>query len=248
MHPPLPPAEMRQRVETALLLAGIASLLAWPMFALQFERLGTLWFAHPPDAAAAWRLALRQAVVVFAVLLPSALVGMLYAHRLGLPGLGQLRWMRFWLGASLIAGTCATPIVHGLMDRALLAALPQLYPATVPAAFLDMAGSALVQEIILRAGLLTILVYFLRRAGFRGHPWPANLPIALFAALGLARYLDRLAVDDPTAPLWIALLLSFVLQWIYGEMYLRYGLLAAMGVHFGLSVKFAWYAGLGWVG
>lgn len=239
----LPLAAVRRSVENAILLAGFTLLVALPMFSEQFVRLGPLIFERPPDADGAWQLAVKQAVMIFCIALLCALVGFLYAQRLHLPGLGRFRHIPYWLGWGLAGGVISTPPAYFSVDRAVMRAAPELYPAEWHAALADMLGTAVLQEVIVRFGLLTILIYFLHRLKFKGYPWPALLCISAFATFGLYNFLARLGIGaDLSAPLLlIALATTFAVQWLYGEVYLRWGLLASMCVHFGVSVKFLWY-------
>ncbi|MCP4695461.1 MAG: hypothetical protein GY862_01230 [Gammaproteobacteria bacterium] len=242
---PLPPEEMKHQVRNAVLLAGAAMVVALPMLLYQLQQLPVSVFTHPPDPAQLYQLAAKQAAVVFALALLCSLVGFLYAERLELPGFGTLRDIRLWLPLGFGAGLVFTPISYIAFDRELIQTLPELYPAFWLPALADMAGTTLTQEVVLRFGLLTICVYLLRWGNlFNGRLWPAILVIAAFGTLGTYLILAEfeLAQRVSSAKMGAALVFSFAFQWLYCEIYLRWGFLAVFCTHLGFSVKFFVYA------
>lgn len=243
--PPFPLEEMKCRVRNAVLLAGATMAVALPMLFYHFQRFSISVFKQQPDPAILYNLAMKQGVVVFALALLCSLVGFLYAERLALPGFGALKDIRLWLPLGFGAGIVFTPVSYLSLDRELIHALPEIYPAFWQSALADIVGTALIQETVLRFGLLTICVYFMRRGNFfSGHLWPGILIVAAFGTVGAYLFLaefelvQRLSIVQTGA----ALLFAFAVQWVYCEIYLRWGFLAAFCTHMGFSVKFFIYA------
>lgn len=242
---PLSFDEMKQQARAAVLLAGLVMLTALPMLFYQLQYLPDLIFTEIPNSAALYQLAVKQSVVVFALAFLCSLVGFLYAQRLELPGFGALQDIRYWLPLGFGVGLICTPVAYFAIDRELIQILPELYPEFVLPAVAKMVGTAFTQEVVLRFGLLTICVYFLRWGNIlNGRRITAVIVIAAFGALGtyLTLVEFQLAHRLSGAEMGLALFLSFVFQWLYSEIYLRWGFLAVVCMHLGFSVKFIVYA------
>lgn len=242
-YPP-PQATLGQHLRDAVLLAGAAMAAAFPMFLYQYWHLTGLIRPRLPAPEILNNLALKQSVVVFFIAFLCALVGFLYSRRLGLPGFGAWRQLRTWLPLGLGVGVVLTPVFYLAMDRQLYALMPQLFPAPWPWALADMLGEALTQEVIARFGLFTIGLYFLDRWGYHGYPWPVMALIGVLGAVGTFLFMRKFGLFAHIGPAQVLLAVGcvFIMQWLYCHVYLRFGLLAALSVNLGLSVKYLLYA------
>ena len=244
LSPPMPFKEVREWVQNAVLLAGAATLLAYPMFFHQYQRLLPGLTSRQLTLQQFHLLAMGNSFMLFAAAFLSSLMGFFYAHRLNLPGFGKftdlLAWAPLGLGACLILA----PPTYFFFDREMMRRVPELFPSPWPWALATMAGSAISQEVIGRFGLLTVGVYLLRWRNFQGHPWPAMIVISLFSAASSFLFSSRFHLDHrmETYQLVVPLVSTFIMQWIFSEIYLRRGLLAAVGFHLGLAAKLVIYA------
>ncbi len=235
---------MKERIANAMLLAAVTMLAALPMFRYQFLHLGGHIFPRPPTGLQAYHLAVGQGFVTLVAAFLSALVAFLYRERLGLPPFGRWADLRGWLLAGLLAGLAIAPLAYLGGDRILMARVPALFPPGAAAALAQMAGAALAQEVIFRLGLLTIGIYFLRRWGWAGYPWPAVAGVCMFAAAGNYLLLAKFQLIGEVG-VWRAaatLAPSFALQCLFSAVYLRAGFLAAAGFHAGVQIRLLLYA------
>ncbi|MFO8058637.1 MAG: hypothetical protein R6V10_15230 [bacterium] len=240
----LTPSQVKSRVKAAFVISALTMFAACPKFFYQFRELVHRVSVEPASDLQIFKAALGQALILFAAALLSSLVGLLYADRLSLPGLGKFRNLKFWLPAALVIGLCLTPLSYYLADRKLMNQVPEMFPDAMHWAMAWIAGSALSQEVIARLGLFTIAVYFLRWFNFKGHPWPAILVVCLFTVMNflILSYRFKLAGRIEPGLLHLSLASSFVFQWVMCEVYLRKGFLAAVALHAGLKIKLLLYA------
>lgn len=241
---PLTPLERSQSITSAILFSGFVTLAALPMLVYHFQYLSGHFFSHPPDIPQVYRLAVKQSVLLFLPVMLCSLIGFIYAPRLRLPGFGVLRDMLFWLPAGLLAGALFSPLAYLVLDRHAMQILPALYPLSANEALAEMLGIALTQETLVRFGLLTIAVYLFDRNRNGRYLHYALVVIACFGSAGMYMFLQRVGLYPLLSP-WqagISLVMAFALQWFYCRIFLRYGLLAAICLHFGLNLKYLIYA------
>ena len=236
--------EMKNRIQNSVFLAAGAMFGSLPMFHYQFKNLSGSIFTIQPTAEQIYYLSVCQSFMVFSLAFLCALVGFLYADRLKLPGFGKHSDVMFLLPVGLVLGLAFTPVWYFAFDREIFLIIPEIYPASMAWALASMMGVAISQEVIVRFGLLTIVLYFLDRWGFEGHPWPAIAIISTFGSFGAYLFMVKFNLAELLSSYQIAILLisAFFLQWGFCEVYLRKGLLAAFYIHFGLSVKYLIYA------
>lgn len=236
--------EMKNRIQNAILLSAVAMFCSLPMFQYQFLNFSTAIFRSAPKAERLLYLAMTQAFILFAMALLCSLVGFLYAERLLLPGFGKISDALIWAPVGFIVGTVFTPIRYWLFDREILLTVPELFPQTWEWAIVQMIGTTIPQEIIVRFGLLTICIYLLRKINYNGHPFPAIGLISTFGTFTTYLTMIRFDVADKIIPhqLLMLLILTFCLQWIYCEVYIRKGLIITISIHLGLTVKFLIYS------
>jgi len=236
-------SEMREGVRSAIILAGVCAGAAFPMLYYQSVHLISPMLSKPPNADQTMALTLFHALLIFAACLLCALVGFLYAPRLGLPGLKLQDPDRKFLALYLAAGLLMTPIAYALVDMDLRDRIPDYFPGRLGWALAQTLGRALAPEVIARFGLVTIGVYFWRWLRFSGHPWPAPLAVAGFGAfeawVGLERLQQQPGLDLFTLS---CLGLAFASNLVFGEIYLRRGLIPLLALRLGIELKYPLYA------
>lgn len=226
----------------AIYCAAVVMLLCSGMYYYQFTHLPL--FKQDTSLHLIKVIALKQGVVTFCAAFLSALMGLLYAKRLHLPGWGRMpRSVLFYL-AALFAGLLGAGLSYLLFDQQIMQHVPAIYPDTLIWALVMLLAGVVAQETILRLGLLTVLLYFLQRWRPHAYPWPAFLIISLFSGYGSYLYLAKFNLTQ-AFPFWLfsmAFLFNFVLQWIYCHCYVRFGLWMTLVLHALFSVKFLVYA------
>lgn len=237
-------AEMKSRLQNAVLLSAVAMFVSLPMFYERYTRFAGSIFKIPPTAEQLFYLSLSQSFMVLAIAFLSALVGFLYMDRLRLPGFGRFGDIRIWLPAGLVVGLAITPVAYYAADREIISVMPEVFPSSWQWALANMAGGAIAQEVIARMGLLTIALYFMDRWKFKGHPWPAIIFVSLFGAAGSFFSLAGHNLAGQLLPnqIILCLVLAFAGQWVFCEIFIRKGFIPAAGIHFGMSVKYLVYS------
>jgi hypothetical protein len=235
------PADLKHAMRDAILLAGVVMLIAVPMFVEHYQQLGSSLFTRPLSGDAVLGLALKQAVGLFGLAWLCALVGFLYAPSLGLIGLRKSAFWHYYLLYALAFGVLFSPLVYITVDRFLLEKMPAMYPATWYQAILEVLATSFSQEVILRFGLTTIIVYWVQRVGYDKHLWFAALLPALLAGAGFFLFCRRYDLDVSVWGLFALSLPVVIAQLLYGMVYLRYGLLAAIGIHIGINIRYVLY-------
>lgn len=158
----------------------------------------------------------------------SILAGTAPAHRLGI----QLVWAA--LGGVLLGATL------GVLDRLMLPWLPEIWLQLTKERLSDSSGlvasllyGGLSEEIMLRWGLMTLLAWLMIK--WLGMPVRLALPVAIaLCALAFgAAHLPALAIHmEPTAALvGRSLFINGLAGAVYGWLYWRYHLEAAMAAH-----------------
>lgn len=213
--------------------AGILSLLALP-----------LPIQAPASATVIKGLILIQPTILLSV---AVLLGVHLAHRVGLsaPAAEALVQGRSWPKA--IAPQLLPGLIGGVASGGALVAiaalarpwLPPVYLATEsPSALVRFLYGGITEEILVRWGLMTLLLWLGWRVGQgrRGSPatgWVAGA-IGLSALLfGLAHLPYAIALGLPLTPLLVGYLLlqNTLFAVVAGYLYWRYGLECAMVAH-----------------
>jgi len=152
-----------------------------------------------------------------------ALVGLSFAPRYRLPGLGLSRQLVQDLPLLVFGGLALAALTFLLFDRYFYAISPGSYP-TSPLMLLCLpVKGALTDEVILRLGMLTLAVGLLKHRG------AGIMLVAALAALMSLRYFQFLGIPMGLNYVMIAhLLLSFVGNLVLGYLYVSRGLMHAM--------------------
>jgi hypothetical protein len=236
--------EMKNRIQNSILLSAAAMFCSLPLFQYQYLHLSSKIFPNMPSPEKIYYLAVSQSFILFALALLCSLIGFLYSDPLNMPGFGKLSDAAVWLPVGLMIGIVFTPIRYFLFDRSIIMTIPELFPKPWGWALAQMIGTTIPQEVIVRFGLLTIGVYLLRKLNYSGHPVSAIGLISVFGSFVTYLTMIRFNIASKLIPnqMITLLLLTFCLQWIYCEIYIRKGLVATVCIHFGLTVKFLLYA------
>jgi len=213
--------------------AGVLSLLALP-----------LPIEVPAPTAVLKGLILIQPTILLSV---AVLLGVQLAHRVGLsaPAAEALVQRRSWRNA--IAPQLLPGLIGGLVSGGVLVAiaalskgwLPSAYLATKPPpALVRFLYGGITEEILMRWGLMTLLMWLGWRFGQRRRGKPAlgwvTVAIALSAGLFAAAHLPYLvALEIPLTSLLTGYILiqNSLFAGVAGYLYWRYGLEAAIAAH-----------------
>ena len=216
-------------VRRSLLLGAAATLSALPYFHF-------LVFSAPRTGAGvtdSWALLAGQASLLLLVCVLSAMVGLSFASRRDLPGLGDpVRLREEWKGLALI-GAVLGAVSFILFDQWFARISPGAYPQG-PVVLLSIPfKTALTEEIILRLCMVTIAVGVFRRN------WAGVLVIALLAPLLGFKSLRFLGLENvSTALIAVQLLLSLLSNLILGAVFVSRGLLSCLVVKFVFGLKY----------
>jgi hypothetical protein len=236
--------EMMGRIKIAIILAGVSLFLSVPVYIHNYEHYAAGIFKTIPDPHQVRLFAVGQSLIVFGVVIICALAGILYKDKVGLPGLGAYHDLKKWAPLGFGVGVLFAPAIYFFSDSAILSHLPELYPDDALWALSYAAGSVLNEEIVGRLGFLTIAIYFFRwRNKDRGTDLPVFL-ISIILTIGSLMFLQRISLlEDLTLYEVLQILLAkFTLNMVYGEFYIRKGLVTTLFVHFGVNIRIVLYA------
>ncbi len=214
------------------LLALSATLLTIPYFYY-------LLFINPNEALKSgssdpWILLLTQLFLLLIVCMLSAMVGLSFSERFGLPGLGDRKEFFRSIPLLIIIGMALVTLSYLLFDRFFQEISPSSYPKEIIYLILLPLKGAFTEEIILRLCLLTLSVGLLksRIAGI--------LLISALSSLFVLKYLPFMGIEvGMNRLLIIQLFLSFMVNVILGYLFVAKGLLHCMTLKAVLGMKYA---------
>jgi hypothetical protein len=230
-----PRAVMRR----SLALGLAATLSALPYFHHLVFRVSSPGRALP--GMGPWGLLAGQAGLLFLVCVLSAMVGLAFAVRQGLPGLGDPSGiLEEWKGLVLLGAVMAAVSLVAF-DQWFIRIVPAAYPEdAVVLATLPFKG-ALTEEVILRLCMVTLAVGATRRK------WAGILIISLLAPLLTLKALQFYGPEGvPAAWVAVQIFLAFAAHGVLGFVFVTRGLLACMIVKFVFCLKYpavSWLAG-----
>ena len=239
--------KITRRVKNAILLAGASLALSIPVFLHNYEHYTNKIFEKMPTPQQIQLLAVGQSLIVFCAVIICALVGLLYKDKLGLPGIGQKKDFKKWVPLCFGFGILFAPALYVFSDAAIFPHLPGLYPKNFLWALSYAAGNALNEEIVGRLGLLTIAVYFINLRNQDGRTDTAVLIISIILAFSSLLFLNRLELIGDLTPYQIIkiLLVKFVINMVYGEVYIKKGLVPTLFLHLGVNSRIVLYSIIG---
>ncbi len=167
----------------------------------------------------------------------AALVGSIFAKRYRLAGLGTFADLRRSLLLVLTAGPALSIFSYLAYGLAIVDVVPGYYPRQVIWALAVVAKGVLFDEVVARYGMMTIF------AGVTPKLWLANLLQATFFTAMVFKSLSFYGL----AVVWNAYFLSslataFGSHLIYGGLYAKRGLYAAMALHLVVDLRFVAHA------
>lgn len=241
-----------QLVAFAILLALDALLALLAYTAVPLEQLGGGQPVPPSlSTVPAWQLGLANAAIIFVTYGLLGLAGLWLAFRSGLPGIfKESAGWRAWFLVPLAVGLGLGVLVIAV-DR-VSAALGHWQGFTHPAFPLSIIASGTAgigEEILFRLFVLSLWGFLLNLMLRRWHAtgvalWIANVIAALaFSASHLPTAMILLGVSTPAEipPVILGelLLVNGVIGLVAGAFFMRRGLVAASGIHFGAD--FVWH-------
>ena len=225
-------ADMGQVMVKSSILAICSTVFAVPYF-------HHLVFLSPRMAPLALRLGLRGFLVMelsllFILCLLCATVGFSFSERRQLPGLGDKTGLIESFPRILLLGAVMTALSYLLFDRFFY----RLSPASYPDNLLYLASfpfkAAFTEEVILRAGLVTIAVGIVRNkmAGVvLASAAAALFTLKYFQFIGMGFRLNYIFVTH--------MILSFLANLVLGYLFVTRGLLYSMALNFLLGMRYA---------
>lgn len=231
----------------ALVWLGLLSFYPFQVAALQ--NLASEGTVELPFSAAL--MGLLSLLPTYLMSCAALLAGHFLANRVGLKSLiydrfrqGQLSLegrtgKSFLLAASWGMGLGVLFVGFDVWARSSLTFLGETQPSFAGLA-LGILYGGIVEEVLMRWGLMTVLVYFFTRKGKKRHPaayWTAILIATLLFALG--HYPATHALTEMTPLVWVRMLLlngagGAVYGWFYWKHHLEAAVVAHMLTHIGM--------------
>lgn len=225
-------------VGRSLLLGLLATLFTLPYFHF------LIFSTHRPEeafpAVNPWKLLAGQASLLFLICVLSVMVGLSFAARLGLPGLGNVRataleWKRFAL-----IGFVLGAVSFITFDQWFVRIAPAAYPVDLAVLLSLPFKMALTEEIILRLCMVTLAVGVFRIK------WAGVLAVALAAPFLAFKSIRFFGLEEISGALVVVhLLLSFAANLVLGIIFITHGLFSCLIVKFAFALKYfvvAWIA------
>lgn len=181
---------------------------------------------------------LRMDLTMIALLVVvAALVGSFFSKRYRLAGIGSLDQLQRALPVIGIAGPAMGAVSYLVFGRAIAELVPGYYPTEVVWAVAVIAKGVLFDEVVARYGMMTIF------AGVAPRPWIANVLQAIFFTAMVFKSLGFYGLNvDWNAYFVLSLCASFFSHLVFGWLYSKRGLSAAMGLHLVVDLRFLIHA------
>jgi membrane protease YdiL (CAAX protease family) len=235
----------RQIVVLGLLVAAVAAIaFVACALGLQGQFSPTQRLPSELESVPGWLLGLANAGITIVLYGLAGLAGVWFARRLALPGVYRpdAGWRRWFVIPMVIGVAVGVLLVIGDHLFALARDWAGFPHPPFPLSVLASAAAGIGEEILFRLfvmGLWGWLLHLLfrRRGATPAILWAANVIAAVcFAAAHLPGAMFLLGVENPAGipPLVLSelLVLNVMVGLIAGELYMRDGLVAAVGVHF----------------
>ncbi len=214
----------------SVLLGLAATLAALPYFYSLLS--GPLDTPAGISRPALWEVLAGQAVLLFLVCFLSAMVGLAFAPRQGLPGWGDPSRLRKELCGLALLGAGMAVVSYVGFDRWFYPMAPFAYPETLLQALSLPFKGALTEEVILRLCMVTLAVGILKR------PWAGIALVSVLAPFLSIKYFRFMGIGLPADLLAMQWLLSFGANLLLGIVFVQRGLLFCMVVKFVYHLKY----------
>ncbi len=226
-------ADLRTVTLKSLALAICSTIAALPYFHYLIFVATKEGGGRLPDGVNSWELLVTQLFFVLVLSLLSALVGLSFSTKLGLPGLGSMKDLREDMPVLLCLGAVMTFASYYLFDRYFFEVSPLSYPEGALYLISMPFKGAFTEEIILRLCLVTLCVGILKRKG-------AGMVLAsTVASLFTIKYFQFMGIEWGLNYLFMTqILLAFLAHLILGYLFVTRGLFYAMALKFFLGIKY----------
>lgn len=177
--------------------------------------------------------------LLFIACLLSAIAGFSFSKKQQLPGFGDPRRIKETFPLLLMVAATVGILTYLFFDRHFFYISPESYPKNTLYLIAYPLKLAFMNEVILRFGLVTIAIGFLKqRIG-------GVIAISGIAAIFTMKYFQFLGIDYPYNTLYITqFIISFFVNFILGYVFITRGLIHAMMLHllFGLRLPIVIWA------
>jgi hypothetical protein len=187
----------------------------------------------PPAGQDPWTFLAFEVMLLFLILLLSALVGFSFSPRLGLPGFGRMKELLYALPLLIVGGLILVATSYLVFDRYFYAIAPVSFPRQPIYLFTIPFKAALADETILRLGLVTVGVGLTRNKG------AGVILMSAVSSLLTVKYFEFIGIPFALNHFYILyLLLSFLGNIILGWLFVTRGLAYAMALKFVIGCKY----------
>ncbi len=173
-----------------------------------------------------------ESILLFFVCFLSSISGFSFSGRFQLPGFGDLRRFRETFPALLIVAVVVGGLTYLIFDRHFFYMSPESYPNDTWYLVSYPFKLAFTNEVVLRFGLVTLAVGFLKqRIG-------GVIAISAIAAIFSMKYFRFLGMDYPYNYIFISqFVIAFFVNFILGYVLITRGLIYAMILHFLFGIR-----------
>jgi hypothetical protein len=215
----------------AFVLASVATLVTIPYvhYLIKTVDRGNLSGSIPVSP----NFIIFQILMLFAISLLSAIVGITFGRRYALPGFGIFRNYIQDLPKLIAAGSGLMIISFVFFDRYFFNLSPGSYPKEYFYLMAIPFKGAVAEELILRFGLVTIGV------GICKNRFAGVALVSVFATLLSIRYFTFIGMDVAFSYIFVAqVVLTFLINGFLGYLFVTRGLAYAMTIKFVLGFKY----------
>jgi hypothetical protein len=224
-------ADKREVVFRSLVLSFLAMIFTIPYF--YYLVVAVPAQIGSPKNQGAWSFIVVELLMLFIILFLSSVIGFSFSKRYELPGLGDVKKFLKSIPILFLVGIVMIAFSFYFFDRFYFELSPQSYPGECKYLFTLPLKGALADEIILRLGMTTIAVGLLR------HKEAGVVLVSALSAFLVIKYNQFLGIPLQYDYLFLSqLFFSFCANFILGYLFVRYGLLFAMGLKFFFGFKY----------
>jgi len=226
-------ADIREVLKKSLCLASLCVLFTVP-YVYHMLSVSMKTQANLPMTQGVFTVMSLELFLLFVVCFLSSISGFSFSRRFQLPGLGDIRRFKETFPFLLVTATVVGIITYVLFDRQFFFISPESYPDSTWYLVSYPFKLAFTNEVVLRFGLVTLAVGFLKqRIG-------GVIAISAIAAIFSMKYFRFLGMDYPYNYIFISqFVIAFLVNFILGYILVTRGLIYAMMMHFLFGIKLA---------